>query len=1243
MAYSNGVFGIGGSSSGRYFIDSDLSQGNVAWQWISDLLGKDVRSASQFFTLTSEEMYKVATELPEVWARIQRLAAEGYKDASQYMDEYIDYAKQREELENSYLEKMTSVSFDSIPDDFASALMDMDTDAESFAGNFEEYMKRAVVNAMIVDQYKPLLEEWYKAFANFAETGGKLDEQEIDMLRNGGGYTDDEGIFHTIKGFKQMSAEALALRDNLFAAMGWTKDAEADISDLVSAMKSAFGDMEDGAEAWAESMKRYMADALANALVYNDPNYQLWLEDWSKRIRDVIDDETLTREQQAAQLALLRDEGAAEYEQWARRIAAANEMAGLSTDELLVSFDDLFSSIMDAVTSSDTSVEEWARQFRVKLARSFVEAAIFTDEAMEELRQAGERISQAIADWLDPEEIQQEFDIIEGYITQGKTLYDGLTESWGLATADASSSFSNLRDNILDALMDIENGTENFVKRMRETLTRDILNRVVLELPVDVDWDGDGAEDTTYNNYEAWQEAWLERYAKAVEEGNTKAMETLAGEAMRVEKALEEAAKEYTDGLKEIAKDTTFTDMEDSFVSALMDMEGDVEDFANDLKKTIVQKLVEGFMVSERIKPLLEDLQKTFDYAMSLEGHDEQQRAKIINEGYAERNDDGTYTLHIGLEDVTDELGPMQQAIRSILESIGYEFNSTGDDAQKAFDDLGDTILSSLMDTTSGVEGFMHTVSETIARELTQGYMATEEFEQGLKGVKEDLQTAIQSVADAEKAVSEAETPEELAAANEQLRYANQQLDDAKRNANDFYEEAEAGTRAYTAVLKELAEDTTFRDMTDSWVSSLMDFDATAEDWAQQIGRTMAQKIIEQMVAPTLISPLLQNVQKAFNDAMAAATTTAADGNATYDWDAVLGNSSLAAALADMQAKYPELKEVIQRIMELAGIKPEVSNSLSSLSDVLRDRLLMLDSTVEDIGKQLGGTLIEEMLDQMLATGPYADEIAAIQQMWQDILDGKNVDENGNVLYTMEDVLGRIAALENNIADNPAMDALIEKWKELNEEVTDVFSSLRSSLVSSLMDMEATTADFASDIGKIMTEAMIDKFVLGKAFDDKLAQWQERYKAIAEDAGMSEGERAAALSALKREVAEYREQRAEEAKQWQDLMGTSEYADQDATVNMADKATYDQFELYLGIAMAQQIAMEQGNAVREQILVTLRGMSGLTSPEGEEIGEIRQLLHTGNEYLWDIKESNARILSEFGQHLTDIKARLYNI
>ena len=180
-ASSDGFLGIGGHHSSGYKIDNGMSAQD--WEAISKVIGRQINGAGEFFMLSSEEMWKVANEATTEYAKLKELADDGYKDAAQFMDEYIGYWQELENLENEYSEKLTSVSFDTIRNDFRNALLGMEDDAEAFSENFEKMMKDAVLESMMTEKYDKRLKDWYKLFSGYME-GGYLGEGEQDDLRD---------------------------------------------------------------------------------------------------------------------------------------------------------------------------------------------------------------------------------------------------------------------------------------------------------------------------------------------------------------------------------------------------------------------------------------------------------------------------------------------------------------------------------------------------------------------------------------------------------------------------------------------------------------------------------------------------------------------------------------------------------------------------------------------------------------------------------------------------------------------------------------------------------------------------------------------------------------------------------------------------------------------------------------------------------------------------------------------------
>ena len=100
--------------------------------------------------------------------------------------------------------------------------------------------------------------------------------------------------------------------------------------------------------------------------------------------------------------------------------------------------------------------------------------------------------------------------------------------------------------------------------------------------------------------------------------------------------------------------------------------------------------------------------------------------------------------------------------------------------------------------------------------------------------------------------------------------------------------------------------------------------------------------------------------------------------------------------------------------------------------------------------------------------------------------------------------------------------------------------------------------------------------------------WQERFEGIL-SSGMSEEERKRQLKKLREEIVAYQESEREYANTILDLFGLGASSQQEATMNMADKITYDQADQLLGINLAQELTLEQ-------ILATLRGDSLAYTP-----------------------------------------------
>lgn len=208
-AYNNGLWGLFGEHSSNYHIDENMSSND--WARISDIVGRDIDSAGDWWGLSSEEMAKVANEATDLYTKIKGYANDGYADAAQYMDSYIEFYKERDEAEKEYFEKVTGISFDSVEDSFKNLLLNMEADASAAGEEIADSLLLTIVSQMMSDTYAQKLKAWYEKFVGAAKDG--LTEEEADNLRK-----EYQGIYDQAVAERNAMLETLGIDDDIRAS-----------------------------------------------------------------------------------------------------------------------------------------------------------------------------------------------------------------------------------------------------------------------------------------------------------------------------------------------------------------------------------------------------------------------------------------------------------------------------------------------------------------------------------------------------------------------------------------------------------------------------------------------------------------------------------------------------------------------------------------------------------------------------------------------------------------------------------------------------------------------------------------------------------------------------------------------------------------------------------------------------------------------------------------------------------------
>jgi hypothetical protein len=163
-----------GSHSYAYRVNKRLSS---QWGDMSKAIGQNISSIQDMYKLSGDQLYIIQTQFPEAWRKIS-------PEIRDNLEAIIDCKDEAKELANTLNEALTGVSFNGFYNGFIDSLADMDTSFEDMCDDFEGYLRKSIVAGLIASQYKGRIEQLYKSWAEAAESGNAITEDEAKNLRN---------------------------------------------------------------------------------------------------------------------------------------------------------------------------------------------------------------------------------------------------------------------------------------------------------------------------------------------------------------------------------------------------------------------------------------------------------------------------------------------------------------------------------------------------------------------------------------------------------------------------------------------------------------------------------------------------------------------------------------------------------------------------------------------------------------------------------------------------------------------------------------------------------------------------------------------------------------------------------------------------------------------------------------------------------------------------------------------------
>lgn len=179
---------------------------------LDDSYNKLARSIEKAYSTDASDLIDQQNELLEQQKLLIQQQILEEKDKKKTDDGRIkEWEQQLKDIDEQILdnvekaqEAIAGISFDSFRNNFLDSLSDMDAKVEDFADNFEEYLKKAILNGLMAEKYDSQIKELYEKWTAYGKDG--LTEAEVEQLR---------------KDYKDIASAMIADRDSLAQIYGW--------------------------------------------------------------------------------------------------------------------------------------------------------------------------------------------------------------------------------------------------------------------------------------------------------------------------------------------------------------------------------------------------------------------------------------------------------------------------------------------------------------------------------------------------------------------------------------------------------------------------------------------------------------------------------------------------------------------------------------------------------------------------------------------------------------------------------------------------------------------------------------------------------------------------------------------------------------------------------------------------------------------------------------------------------------
>ena len=230
-----------GSSAGSHSIWYRMWKGSYKYNgqnWrdvapeISRKYGVRFNGMEDMLNMNADTLTDIKKNYIGLWSNMDR-------DFRDYLEKLIEYGDKADEMIENLTEKLTGNKFSSLVESWGDAMAQMSNSSDNLVDNFEENLKKTILNSMIENIYgkkvKALLEKTQK----YAENGDKIKDENGNVVSE---YTGSE-YADVKKSSDDLAKQVEATRDFLKKTYGWSDNSSSSSTNSIKGITEETADL----------------------------------------------------------------------------------------------------------------------------------------------------------------------------------------------------------------------------------------------------------------------------------------------------------------------------------------------------------------------------------------------------------------------------------------------------------------------------------------------------------------------------------------------------------------------------------------------------------------------------------------------------------------------------------------------------------------------------------------------------------------------------------------------------------------------------------------------------------------------------------------------------------------------------------------------------------------------------------------------------------------------------------------